>query len=318
MKNILEELKYLRSKAFELDKLIEEQSKQIVDFADELTLYSLRNQKKYLNDKIDKISRDNNVVSLDLRLQSANILEEIVPISTLSDILAGIQDLIYSIGQAISSGVVNQRGPLPSDISRSCQMNLTSTYAGSFGMIIEGIAEKDILGYSPLEESTNRLKKVLQVEDNTEELIDVFSDLGSKTVNKYKNWLSKIEGSNTTINLKFKDDNGQTKVLTRTPEQIKTIRSSLDNIKEVHVNEVEITGTLMGASLITDKFEFVADGDDTLKISGKVVTEARGMMKEYFGKTCTARLQKEVFYNSSTDRSRTTWTLLKLLDQVKE
>lgn len=129
--------------------------------------------------------------------------------------------------------------------------------------------------------------------------------------NYYKDWLSKLESANVELSVKWKNEQGNLKSWYQTPLGMQKIRSSLDIIKEVTVEEVILHESLMGASLLKGSFEFI-DSEKQEKISGKTKAEIRHMMKEYFGRECKATFQKEVLHNTTTDQLKVTWTLVNL------
>lgn len=315
--NILADLRRQRNSLNELQDLIDNQKKfcetEPNSFAYELALQSLQAQKDTVVNRISKLESDYNIVKVDLKINSPQIAEEIVPVNTLANVLLGFQNLINSVAQAIHGGLSVEKGPIANEIVKSCQLNLTNTYAGSFGMQLEGLSQSDMLGKGLLSESLSRLGTIFETGDETEKLLEQFGDLGGRTVHRYKDWLNKLEISNVSLDLKWLDETGLQKAWQQTPTSINKIRKSLDDIKEISVKQVTIEGALMGASLIRDRFEFICDNSEE-KINGKVIGEIRPLIQKFFGKKCIAILQKEVLYNNATDTSKATWTLLKLAD----
>lgn len=304
------QLKKLRTSLLEVDKLIYDQEQLCIkepgNFAHKISLHSLESHQKDVEDSIQAIEKENGLISVDLKLDSPDIDSGTIPLDILGNSLLGFQKLINSIGQSIYSAPT-ERGPFGAEVLRATQLQFNGYYAGSFGMHIGGAVEEDLLGEDLLKESLNKFKEVLEI-DEEDIFIERLEDLGYRTINLYKDWLSKLETSNVSLQFKFKDKNGSNKPINKTPEDMKIIKESLDSIGEQKLEEVSFIGELVGGNIRSGKFEFVTQDES---ISGKATKAVKEKFKAHpLGGKFKASFEKVSF----TNISKIVWTLVDIED----
>jgi hypothetical protein len=317
--SLILELKKHKEDLKQVESMIEVQNEMLDtepdSFAYKLSMKSLQSHRESILNSIKELEEVYNVVWLDVKLDSPDISAGTVPIDVIVNALSGLQDMVYSIAQAIHRGV-SERGRIPADILSECRLHLTNVYAGSFGMNIEGSSSTNILGENLLKEAVARLGNVLEAGSETETLMEQITDLGSRTVQKYKVWLGRLEKSSINLSVKWKDKDKQSRTWNKSCQDIGQIRKSLENIRKEAPVTIDMRGTLMGASLLTDNIDFI-DSQTNERISGKALVDIRPMLTEYFGKECIATFKKETYHNNYTGRTKYVWTLMKLAENIK-
>lgn len=283
---------------------IVEQKKLIVkdpnSFAYQLSLQSLEHREEEVEQNIKAIEEQLGIISLDLKLDSPDMASGSIPLEMFGNAMIGLQRLINSIGQAMSSGPID-RGPFSFDVLKSTQLQLSGIYPGSFGMYLNGRGEENLLGDNLLKSSLDKLKEVLEIE-NEIEFVNQLEELGLRTINAYKDWLGKLEASEVTLEIKF-NKSISNKPIIKTPGNMNRIRQSLENIAEVELEEVSLNGVFVGGNIRSGNFEF-SSGDQI--ISGKATNEVKEKFKNFhLGEELKAILDKKTFEGIS----KTVWTM---------
>ena len=101
-----------------------------------------------------------------------------------------LQETIDAIGQ-IKLGKVESH-IIPSEVTQKTQIVISSVFSGSFGMILEGIDEEDILGESLLEQCISEFIHLINLGANAEQLRAKLYILKKKTAFKYSAFLNAL------------------------------------------------------------------------------------------------------------------------------
>lgn len=300
----LNTLNLFRDDLSKLRKLITNQTQLVSQepdsFAYRLSLQSLNHRKQEIEDTIKTLEDEIGIISLDLKLDSPNISSGSIPLEILGNSMIGLQKLVNNIAQSLSQGPI-ERGPFGSDIIQLSQLQLTRIYPGSFGMILNGIGNENLLGDNLLKDSLSKFKEVLEA-GNELEFVNLLDELGFRTINAYKDWLSKLESSNVTMEIKFNQDISNKSII-KTPANMNEIRANLENIADPKLEEVELIGVFVGGNIRNGYFEF--KGENQI-ISGKATADVREKFREfYLGEELKATLDKKTFEGIS----RIVWTM---------
>lgn len=306
----LNNLKELREDLSKVRKLILNQRK-LVDkdpnsFAYQISLQSLECRKKEIEINITNIENELGLVSLDLKLDAPDIALGAIPIEILGNAMIGLQRVINNIAQALKLGPT-ERGPFSNEVLKSSQLQLSSIYPGSFGMNLDGMGEEDLLGENLLKTSLDKLKEILEIEDEIE-FVNQLDELGFRTINAYKDWLSKLETSEVTMEVRFNEAISESPIV-KTPDDMVKIRKSLENIAEPKLEEVSLIGVFTGGNIRIGSFEFSSEEQI---ISGKVTIDVREKFKDFhLGERLEAVFDKKTFEGIS----KTVW-LMKNIEKL--
>lgn len=308
----LNNLREFREDLSKVRKLILNQRKLIDkdpnSFAYQISLQSLECRKKEIEMDIKYIEDELGLVSLDLKLDSPDILLGAIPLDILGNAMIGLQRVVNNIAQAVSLGPT-ERGPFSNEVIKSSQLQLSAIYPGSFGMYLDGMSEEDLLGESLLKISLDKLREVLEIEDEME-FVNQLDELGFRTINAYKDWLGKLEMSEVTMEVKFNETIAESPII-KTPDDMVAIRKSLENIAEPKLEEISLIGVFTGGNIRNGNFEFSSEGEI---MSGKATIEVRGKFKDfYLGEKLKAVFDKKTFEGIS----KTVW-LMKDIEKLNE
>ncbi len=292
-----EDLSKVRKLVLNQRKLVD---KDPDSFAYQISLQSLECREKEVEMDIKNIEDELGLISLDLKLDSPSIALGAIPLDILGNAMIGLQRLINSIAQAVSLGPT-ERGPFSNEVIKSSQLQLSAIYPGSFGMYLDGVGEEDLLGENLLKTSLDKLKEVLEIE-NEIEFVNQLDELGFRTINAYKDWLSKLETSEVTMELKF-NENISNNIIVKTPDDMVKIRKSLENIAEPKLEEIYLTGVFIGGNIRNGSFEFSSEEQF---LSGKATIEVKEKFKDfYLGEKLKATFDKKTFEGIS----KTVWLM---------
>ncbi|MDY7104646.1 MAG: hypothetical protein S0880_25965 [Actinomycetota bacterium] len=222
-----------------------------------------------------------------------------IDVKFLVSALAPLQEAVTAIGQALDF-TATSRAPVPGAVRDVTSMKLAATFAGSFGLRLEGPTteleeqvELDLAGSGPTRSTFERSVETLfdaidaAEEDNYEENVRaVMSKMGRRGVVHLR--ALAVQFSSSTNRMTLVSTSGAEErrtVIARTvAERIATVADAT----EMQDVETRVRGRLVGASLARKTFELETE-DETL-IKGSVGPNALGYLSRYLDTECVALL----------------------------
>lgn len=312
---VLEEMRRLRSRINELEKVIINQEglcKANPDsFAYKLALNSLKANEKELNSKMARLRMQRTMEIINIRLIGSSIGKGKAPLSIIGTMLSEIQYVISSIAQSLNTGST-RRGTISDYVIDASKLSLAGLYDGSCGLLIEGNIQSVLTGEGLLTKSIDYMFELFNVDINEEELLNLAGKLGGRTIGHYKKLIDHFQASEIELNTEWIDSSGNLKSFYGNKEIFTNITLSLSQLSESEPTFIELKGALLGASLIRNTFEFVEIVNGK-QIKGNVADEVAKDLSKYFGEVCLAKFKKENIFNNITGNEKTIWTLIEIL-----
>jgi hypothetical protein len=234
---------------------------------------------------------------LELELLGEPVIGHSVRVDFLSGVLKSLQEAVAAVGQAVG-GAVTKTGVVPKRIREATSLRLVGTFAGSFGVKLEG---PQVMWQAPLFPDENHSPElfdevvgmVLDVvnaatEDDPEASIrDHAAPLGIRAVHH----LQELAGTLTSVDRaqfrwRLPDGEGRSVTLSRlSAEQLYSVLGSTDLSEE----EIHVAGRLVGASLVRSRFEL--ETKDGSVLNGRVDAGLVGTLSRFFDADCVATLR---------------------------
>lgn len=233
--------------------------------------------------------------------------EHTVAIGFLGTLLIRLQKLFTSIGQSIRTGPT-LRGRIPAEIRQLTELRVVAFYPSSFGVTLVSPARYDLMGQSLSAASLNTMFQLLSSTDNDHTLMRFSGELGRRAASHLRHVISTLNEQNSEIKIDWADYTGTQYTWEAGSDKVAAIIERLRNITERRSEEKHVTGRLVGASLLRNRFELLLN--DKEFIEGKIVSGLADDVKKAFGKTCVAHLVETEVLDHSTGESRSYYSLM--------
>lgn len=142
--------------------------------------------------------------------------------------------------------------------------------------------------------------------DQEENLFDVISSLGTRTLRNYTEWTKNIRDLDTRIELSWLVSTGRSEKVIFDPERTQGIFTFLSEKLSYKEEEVSFEGWLTGVNVRTSAFELCSSEGD--KVTGRIVKDSISKVVSHLDKKCVAQLVKVVTV-SSAGIEKVSWTL---------
>lgn len=196
------------------------------------------------------------------------------PAGRLGQILDGVQNLLYAIGQ----GVVTEptrRGVIPANVVQEMEMDVASVFAGSFGVELRARETSDLFGDSYVGDAIEWLVKLLEVtEEDNDNLAVILTQLKGRSTAKYRELLLCLECAVDELNVAWGSPKaGRGREVKVTNDRIAQAISIIGEMEPEEPVDFTITGRLIGLNVRTKTYE-LWDMNENRKLVGRVVDEA--------------------------------------------
>lgn len=220
--------------------------------------------------------------------------------------LIRLQKLYTSIAQAVTVGP-RLRGPIGRELSSATTLRFADVFASSFGMELFVDQKFDIFGESVASSALQTLFNLLSSTTRETEISRLSAELGPRAVNHLRHVLDDLARADAGLSLKWNDTSGTEYRWTANDDEVKTLKQNASRFKTISSEPVSVEGFLIGASLLRDRFEFLAD--DRIVYDGKIAKTAKAAIRESFGRRCIAVFDRVVVVESVTGEQRTYFTM---------
>ncbi len=264
------------------------------------TLPALRNSEEIA------VSRKQEI--LNLALSYDRVLRTEAPIASLGDIFGRLQNVINAIG----TDLLKLERPTE-EAERKLQISLLGIGSGSFDIQLASTETLDLFGNSDCGDAIAELLQLLNAGSDKEELKKLLEPFTSKVVKDYTKFLKSL--SESIVDTRFtwtSPDPDRNRIVHLPRLQIRDMVDILQKFQEETPFTFEITGTLIGASLKSKKFELETAGERiySCKITQEAIETVRNAT---LSQIYTAKIQ-EITKRSETanEITKTEYRLLSL------
>lgn len=245
---------------------------------------------------------------LTIIISGEGVGEGTVSVRVLASVLNGIQSLADSIANALGNEPT-QHGKIPQDIVNRSELKFTKCYPGSFGVELEGTVE-DCLFYTEeplLTQTISKLFALLSTGDDSDKITDQIAELGTRTLNNYKQWLKFISEQNININCNWSSSFAGDYTWKVYSERLPTILNILNHIKEQTEEQLNVIGKITGLNIRKETFEII--NEDGQVISGRSRYDMLIKNKLFMGQKASLTLIKTTVLNVTTGKEKVSWYL---------
>ena len=254
----------------------------------------------------EEIARSGNQEILNLTLNFAEGFRTEAPITPISKIFGGLQDVINTIGMSCLNS-----DQLTEDIRSSMQVSLSEIGAGSFDIRLVSTETVDLLNHSDLADAIKEFLKLLSAANNQDRLKTLLNQLTLRVARNYTQFLKSLNESVVGTKFTWKSpnpDRGGSAYLSK--PQMQEVIEILERFQEDAPLIFNITGKLTGAFLSTKRFEMeTTDKTYTGTITDEAIETVRNAT---LSQIYTAEIQEITERSVTTDETKTRHQLLNL------
>jgi hypothetical protein len=245
---------------------------------------------------------------VDIALDGLNFHKDGASAGTLGTFLIRLQKLYSSIAQAITEGPT-LRGPLSAQITSATELRLASTFPSSFGMSLVVQREYGAQNTSHLPSATfERLFALLATDQTPEAIMQVTGELGGRVLNHYLHIANILSTTDSSLKFEWSDSEGIKHYWLTSAKQAAETVTLLSGIKAVESVTLHLTGRIVGASLLRNRFEMITvDGQ---VVEGKVSGNALRSISASFGKIVSAELDRTTVSDHRSGDAKTYYALV--------
>ena len=263
-----------------------------------------------LNEAREKVLLSQSNDTITLRVYGDNVLRGKISNRILVDVLAGFQAVTDSVANSLISSPA-QRGKLPALVKELTDFQVTSMFEGSFGIVLEkNQAEYGIVTEcSLLNTVLNGMFSIMENSQDSYQLIEEISPLGTRAINHYADWMSNLYAHDVNLEIGWTDESASVRKLNITSIMSKEIVDILQGIGSFIDEESVITGVLTGINIRNGTFEIQEEGGQIIK--GKSKLDVLIGASEKMGQIVEATVIKNII-SSKAKVVQTTWFLARI------
>lgn len=303
----------IRRRLSELDQALKANQNILIDmpdsFAFRLSLHGLLKMKTNLRADLVAILRHRKREIITISLDGNKFSKHTASLSELGHFLVRLQALYTSIAQAIKTGPT-LRGRIAAAIQAPTEMRMASVFPSSFGMNLFVQSEFDLHGNSISSDALDSLFQLLTSCEKEPDLMRLSGELGRRAFNHLRRMATDLRNTSSQIKIEWSDYTGTQHVWDADSVKSSTIVDRIDNITETNSTLKTISGRLVGASLLKNRFEILT-GDMKL-IEGKVVSGLTESLEQHFGDNCHAEIVETELLDKGNQDRKTYYTLVSL------
>lgn len=238
---------------------------------------------------------------LDFALDGPRYAQYRAPAKALSEVLHAVQQLYLRVGQAMSSPRPSPR--VPFDVANHCQLEVAGFFPSSFGIRFTAPTRSDMDGHSL---TTTALEATFEL-INAEQPLEEAAKVGKWALAKYRKLVHTLVEAEATPKVNWTTPAGDERQWAVDDNRLLVLANRLAHIRDMEPRTREAVGTLTGASLRRQRFEFATTGEVITGIAPKELAEK---ITAFFGKLCTITYIESVFIDETTDQERRSRTLV--------
>ena len=229
------------------------------------------------------------------------------PVDPLSEILRKYQQVVNRIGMVLVSS-----NRITKNIKRSMQISLLEVRTGSFDIRLAPTESVDLSGKSDFGNAIEEFMKLLNAGSGQDELKELLGGLRSKVAKDYTEFLKSLSRFVTDTKFTWASPNpGRGETASLSNLQMLEVIEILQRFQEGSSSTLKITGTLVGISLRSKRFEIKTKQKT---YTGRVADEAiETVSKATLSQEYIAEIQETTEKSEATDEiTKTKYQLLSL------
>ena len=256
---------------------------------------------------VDDAASIHRVVS-ELKLLFDNPMKHTAPATLVGNILQAFQGTLDAIVHVNTSDDAKNRGRIPMSVLRQSQMQLSQTFAGSFGLRLVSSQDDDYhLGV--LESALSVLSDVIGSGVEEVALRDNLQRVSPRFASRYNFLLRFLKTYSTGISLEWYAPDGATGTARLSASQASQAVDVVGRIVETFQSFITVEGQLMGLNLGSSKFDVYIDS--STRYNGKLDSEFTRSNLYTVNRSYRAVLRETVKVTSNNDE-KTIYTLVSL------
>lgn len=300
-----QEIRWLRERIAAADDAIAAQQRIIASdgylSAYQLSLCSITASQKQLETKLAELMERRSIEVFEFALDGPLYSQHRARAQSLGEFLSAIQKLYVRIGQALSMS--NPGNVIPTQIRNLCQLEVAGFYPSSFGVRFIAPTRSDLAGDS----LTNTALEATFDLMNASHPLDLAATIGPRAMAQYRNLVNTLLHLEATPKVHWRTPAGEDREWCTDSTGLLELSNRLAKIHDFKPKTVECSGTLTGASLRRQKFEFTSD---TGLVTGKAPREIADKVTKFFGSRCKITYSETLFIDETTEQEKHSRTLL--------
>lgn len=266
-----------------------------------LSLASLeRSQKKHEN-RLAALMEQRQIEVLDFALDGPKYAGHRARADVLAGFLHAMQQLYERVGQAIESP--KRLLVIPPELKRTLQLDVAGFFPSSFGIRFATPTHADYTGHSI---TTTALEATFEL-INAEHPINQLERVGPLAMRKYSTLVKTLVEAEAVPKVSWHTPDGNERRWVIDDNQLLTLNNRLARIHHEPEKTHDATGTLTGASLRRNRFEFTTGAHVITGIAPRVL-EAK--ITQYFGKQCRITYSETIYIDDHTEQQKRSRVLM--------
>ena len=258
----------------------------------------------------EEIAKASSREILNLTLWFDRVFRTEAPAAPLGKILGRLQDVINTIGM-----ICFHSDQLTENIRSEMEISLLEIGAGSFDIRLASTKSVDLFSDSDFGNTfgnaIEEFMKLLNAGSDPDELKRLLEQLRSRVAKDYTEFLKSLNESVTDTKFTWTSPNpSRGEIVSLSNLQMREVIEILQRFQEETPSTFEITGTLIGASLKSKRFEIETINKTYI---GKIADEAfEAISRATLSQEYSAEIQESIEKSETTDETKTVYQLLSL------
>lgn len=241
------------------------------------------------------------ILDISLELKNGHVHE--ISCELLSDTLKNTQQLFYALGNKNEGGA----GRVSSAIKKGCLLQVSGTFAASFGIRLKSDEICTLFGETSLTPIFAQFGKLLEATQNEDRFREYLSSQRANVILKFRNLMKSLASCETGMVISGASPNKyQFKTKWTTDDIVKNLRlinSEVENLVET----ITLDGKMVGINIDKQTFMFISINDEVYK--GRLSDEAA--KKTYsIPKDGKAYIERKIGHNQITNEERYVYKLI--------
>lgn len=311
-------LRSLQRRIAELEVALRDQSKILEarpnSFAFKLGHQSLIEMQNKLHSEQTELLAHRVAEKLDIALDGGAFGNNTANVGALGVLLIRLQKLYSSIAQSIAQGPT-LRGPIATGIMELTELRLASTYPSSFGMSLIVAPRTELVANSLPSDALAGMFSLLSSSNNENDFMRLSGELGGRSVNHLKHIARILGTKDSELSLEWSDSTGIKHYWHASSVDARSMLNRLELIKETRSESKVMTGRIVGASLLRNRFEMIRD--DGVLVEGKITSTAVGAVANAFGHVCSVHIDETEVADYASGITKTYYSLTAILPLIE-
>lgn len=303
-------LRALSRRLNELDIALQNQQELLqqnpASFAFRLACESLINMQGNLQRERISLVKHRLYEEINISIDGDVFAEHTASIGVLGTLFIRFQKLFNSIGQALTTGPT-LRGPISHEIRDLTDLRVAAFYPSSFGMTLITPSKYDLIGESLSASSLAAMFQLFNAADEEKQIMRFSGELGRRAFGHLSHVITILEEQHASIGLKWSDFTGTKYSWSADATKVAQIMARLRDITERRSEDKMVSGRLVGASLLKNRFELLLNDGNV--IEGKMIASAAETVKSVFGQICLANITETEIFDQMSGEGRSYYTL---------